>query len=65
MLVVLQMKKEGNAGRNELEHALTKAVMDQDPAATDEAAVVPPQKQHKLERLFSRMNMTEAALVCA
>ena len=60
-----QVEKQGKACRKELEHALTRAAMDQDLGAIDEAEVVLFQKEHKLERLLAQKNMFEAALVRA
>ena len=60
-----QVEKQGKACRKELERALTRAAMDQDLRAIDEAEVVLSQKEHKLERLLTQKNMFEAALVRA
>ena len=60
-----QAEKQGKACRKTLERALTRAAMDQDLGAIDEAEVVLSQKEHKLERLLTQKNMFEAALVCA
>jgi len=56
-----QVEKQGKACRKELERALTRAAMDQDLGAIDEAEVVLSQKEHKLERLLTQKNMIEAA----
>ena len=60
-----QVENQGKACRKELERALTRAAMDQDLRAIDEAEMVLSQKEHKLERLLTRKNMLEAALVRA
>jgi len=59
------VEKQGKACRKTLERALTRAAMDQDLGAIDEAEVVLSQKEHKLERLLTQKNMFEAALVRA
>ncbi|DBB03781.1 hypothetical protein WJX82_003590 [Trebouxia sp. C0006] len=56
------VEKQGKACRKTLERALTRAAMDQDLGAIDEAEVVLSQKEHKLERLLTQKNMFEAAL---
>lgn len=59
----VQVEKQGKACRKELERALTRAAMDQDLGAIDEAEVVMTQKEHKLERLLTQKNMLDTALV--
>lgn len=44
---------------------MTRAALDQDMAAIDEAENVIAQKEHKLERLLTQNNIFSAVLVCS
>ena len=61
----LQVEKQEKACRRELERALTRAAMEQDLAAIDQAESVMAVREHKLERLLTQKNLFAQPLVGA
>lgn len=59
----MQVDKQERACRKELERALTRAALDQDIEAIDEAEGMIAQKEHRLERLLTQSNLFQTALV--
>ena len=62
-LHAVQVDRQERACRKELERALTRAALDQDIDAIDEAEGIIAQKEHRLERLLTQSNVLQAAMV--